>query len=101
MQNGTHLFGDGHFNSVAGRQSQRRVGCKHPFGDHSMHAGHDVTQLAATPQLNSNGPISRQSSRAGQYQVAHSRETRELIRAYTTTCVTGRREVECLRVPVI
>src|SRR5438270_12628680 len=51
VQDGVHLFGDGHLDFMLLRQANGGVSGVHTLGNHAMHARDDLWQLAAFAQL--------------------------------------------------
>src|ERR1700722_3095652 len=70
VQDGVHLFGDGHFDVASVGQANGGGGSKNAFGDHAVHGGDDVGELASTAEFDADAAISGQAAGAGEHEVA-------------------------------
>ncbi len=75
MQNRVHLLRDRHFDSAGASQSDRCLSGEHTFRDCAMHAGDDFGQFPPAAQFDANAAVARESSGAGEHQVAQTRES--------------------------
>src|SRR5581483_4214127 len=75
MQDGVHLLGDRHFDTVSVGQSHGSVRGEHPFGNHAVHTRDDFRQLAATTKLDAETAVARETTCAGEHQVAQSSQS--------------------------
>ena len=57
------------------------VGRQHAFGDHAVHAGDDVVQVAAASEFDADGAIAREAAGAGEHEIAQSGQSRHGFRA--------------------
>src|ERR1700677_3949095 len=84
VEDGVHLFGDGHLDAVAGGQSERGCGAANPFGDLAAEACDALRKLAAATQFNANSAVARERPRARKHQVSEARESGQGLAATST-----------------
>ncbi len=75
VQDGVHLFGDGHFHVAGVSQADGGGGGEDAFGDHAVHAGDDFGELLAAAEFDADAAIARQAAGAGEDEVAESGES--------------------------
>src|ERR671934_1557101 len=57
VEDGVYLLGDGHFDVQFAGKPDSGIGGKNAFRDHPVHTLHNLLQLAAASQFDSNGTI--------------------------------------------
>ena len=75
MQDGVHLFGDGHFHVAGVREADGGGSGEDSFGDHAVHAGDDFGKFFAAAEFDADAAIARQAAGAGEDEVAESGES--------------------------
>src|SRR5215472_3544476 len=79
MEDSVDLLGNGHLDAVA--RGEAECGCSgaNSFGDLASHAGEDVVKLASAAKLDPDGAVARESSGAGEHEVADAGETGDCL----------------------
>src|SRR5262249_23788975 len=67
-----HLFGNWHLDATGVGKPNGGMGGEDSFGDHTMHPGDYLRQLAATPQFNAHTAVARESSSTGKNEITKS-----------------------------
>src|SRR5215469_376023 len=78
VQNGEHLFSDGHFDACFVSEGACGGGSSYSFRDHA-HGGEDVIELSAAREFDADETVAAQIAGASQNQIAHSGETGESV----------------------
>ncbi len=81
MQDGVHLFGDGHFDAVAGGEAEGGGGAADAFGDFAFEAGENFGQGTAFAEFGADGAVAGERSGAGEDEVADAGEAGESLAA--------------------
>src|ERR1700723_959652 len=81
VQDGVHLFRDGHLYAVACGQTERGGGTANAFCNLAVEAGDDLGKLAAASQFDAHGAIARERASARKHQVADAGEPGEGLAA--------------------
>ena len=81
VEDGVHLFGDGHFDAVAGGEAEGGGGAADAFGDFAVEAGDDVGELAAAAEFDADGAVAGEGAGAGEDEVADAGEAGEGLAA--------------------
>src|ERR1700694_2794284 len=75
VQDGVHLFGDGHFDIAGLGQANGGGGGEDSFGDHAVHGVDDSGQLSSATEFDSDAAVSGQATGAREHQVAEAGQT--------------------------
>ena len=75
MQDGGHLFGDGHFDVVGTRQAEGGGGGADALRYFAVQVGENLRQLAALAQFDADHAVARERAGAGEHQIAQAGES--------------------------
>ncbi len=83
VEDGVHLFGDGHLDAVAGGEAERGGGAADAFGYLAVETGENFGELAAAAEFDADGAVAGERAGAGEDEVADAGETGEGLAAAT------------------
>src|ERR1700722_7560332 len=72
VQDGVHLFGDGHFDIASVGEANGGGGGEDSFSDHAVHGCDDVGKFSSAAEFDADAAVSGQTAGAGEHEVAKS-----------------------------